>query len=557
MKWGHVAVGTFLMAWLTGGAAANAAGVAVPSTVEPGHQVTPSPPPPQSDFDFTIDQPRGSKDTRSLSQLKFHVVDIVVDGADTLPPREIKIFTAPLIGETVTLGALSKVAESIEAYYHAKGYLLSRAFVPAQRTRDGIFHIRVIEGRIAAVTVTGARPGTREQAEHLMAPVIGQTPLESDTIERGLLLTNDLPGVTASGTLEPGAVDKTSNLNVVVKQPLVQGSVGADNRTSMYAGPWETNGTVNINSLFHQGEQISLYGGFTLPRPLGSITSGGRFTLPFGDGWTTTSGIDYGHGQPGYSIDRLRIRTDSLQMSQTLDYAYIRQRAVNLTFDGGVAWHMANTDALSAEVSRDRWTTLSAGVRWSEAGHWFGGTTSGTADLVQGLPIFASDRGDPLLSRVGAEPTGTKATATVERLQPIKGPVSLYAAASGQIAFSKLLSGEQFSLGGTQFGRGFDPSVASGDNGAALTLEARYDFGSYGHYLQNTELYLFNDAGIVSNILNTPGYPLKIDSIGIGTRVSGQQGWNGNLELDDVVDGPNDSRGGHGVRLFAGVNKTF
>ncbi len=558
--WKRLAVGTCLTAYMGLSVPALAAGVTIPETVLPGRNPSALPVVPESNFDFSIDQPRGAKDQRALSTLQFQVTQIVVDDAVTLPKSEIEALTKPLIGKSASLGDLSKVAEAIENAYHDKGYLLTRALVPAQKTKDGVFHIKVIEGRVAAAVVTGARPGTKEAIETLAIPLIGQNPTENATIERTLLLVNDLPGVVAAGTLEPGAADKTSNLTVAVTQPLWAASASTDNRGSKYSGPYQENLSLSLNSLAGLGEQTVVYGTFTMPTITGSDSVGSKTTVPFGDGWSAASQIDYAKGAPGYSLAGLAIRTTSLSLGPTVNYAVVRSRAWNLSLSNSLTWHDSKTDAIGKSISRDRWSTMGLTATWSENGLLWGGTTSGTFGVSQGLPVFSSEDGNGSLARVGSQPTATKLTFTTQRTQPLTGPVSLFVATTGQYAFRKLMSGEEFGVGGTQFGRGLDSSVVSGDHGAAVTVEVRYDLDSFGPltpYIQAVQLFVFNDGGVVTTIDKTSGYPSKIDTIGLGARVAGVSGWSGNFDVDDVRVGPADSRGGHGVRFFAGVSRAF
>jgi len=559
--WKCVAVGACVSGYLGASAVALAAGVVVPETVQPGRSNAAPAPVPQSTFDFTIDQPRGTKDTRALSTLKFTVSSIVVDGAVTLDKDEVEAITQPLIGKSVTLADLSKAAEDIENAYHAKGYLLTRALVPAQKTHDGVFHIKVIEGSIAAVVVSGARAGSQQAIETLAAPMLAQHPLQNPAIERSLLLANDLPGVVAAGTLEPGAAEGTSTLNVAVQEPLMQGSASIDNRTSVYSGPWEDNASVSFNSPFHYGEQVTVYGSDTLPRITGSASAGSHVVVPFGDGWSATSAVDYSYGAPGYSLSHLAIRTTSLSGGETVSYAYLRSRALNLSFSGGLTWHESNTSALGAALSADRWTTLVGTATWSENGHFMNGATSGTVGVSQGMPIGASALNNGNLSRVGANPLATKFTATAQRTQPLTGPYSLMVGFESQYALTKVMAGEEFGLGGSTFGRGFDPSVISADNGIGTTVELRYDIDSFDEttakLLQSVQLFVFNDWGGVNTAGTESGYPSKIESAGLGARINGVQGWSGTVDVDDVLVGPADSRGGRGVRVFAGVSKAF
>jgi hemolysin activation/secretion protein len=115
---------------------------------------------------------------------------------------------------------------AIEAEYRRNGYILVRAFVPPQRVADGIFTINVVEGFIANVAVEGGDEGTRQRIRGYVQPALDAKPLPILTIEQGLLLANDLPGVIASGLLRPSLdTPGASDLTVSVTQsPLTAAS---------------------------------------------------------------------------------------------------------------------------------------------------------------------------------------------------------------------------------------------------------------------------------------------------------------------------------------------
>ena len=87
--------------------------------------------------------------------------------------------------------------------YREPGYILVRAYVPPQRVRDGVFTINVVEGKIAHVTVEGGTPATQDQVKAYLRPSLDRSPMPLAAMERSLLLSNDLPGVVASGVLKP------------------------------------------------------------------------------------------------------------------------------------------------------------------------------------------------------------------------------------------------------------------------------------------------------------------------------------------------------------------
>jgi hemolysin activation/secretion protein len=112
--------------------------------------------------------------------------------------------------------------------------------------------------------------------------------------------------------------------------------------------------------------------------------------------------------------------------------------------------------------------------------------------------LGASERGDDQLSRPRGHADFTKGTLDASRLQVIDGPWSVLVSANGQKSASTLLSGEEFSVGGARFGRGYDPSEITGSNGAAGALELRYDgrIPDLGVDLAY-QLYGFGDFGVV------------------------------------------------------------
>ena len=114
-----------------------------------------------------------------------------------------------------------------------------RAYVPPQRVSDGVFTIRVVEGYVAALSVQGGSPSVQARIRGYLAPALASHPLRLGLIERGLLLANDLGGVTAGGVLRPSAsVPGAADLIVTVEQPRVTGGISIDNRGSHFSGLW-------------------------------------------------------------------------------------------------------------------------------------------------------------------------------------------------------------------------------------------------------------------------------------------------------------------------------
>ena len=154
--------------------------------------------------------------------------------------------------------------------------------------------------------------------------------------------------------------------------------------------------------------------------------------------------------------------------------------------------------------------------------------------LSQGLNLLGeTETGIPNLSRAKGHSDFTRLTANVGRLQPLSDDVRLYVATEGQYAWSTLLSSEQFGFGGPQFGRAFDPSELTGDDGIAGMAELRLTLPSEIPRL-NTELFCFIDAGRVWNYGDDK--PICASSTGFGIRGSYGEGLSGSLIIAEPIN---------------------
>ena len=71
------------------------------------------------------------------------------------------------------------------------------------------------------------------------------------------------------------------------------------------------------------------------------------------------------------------------------------------------------------------------------------------------------------------------------------------ASAMGQLTNDRLLSSEKFSIGGSQFGRGYDFSEITGETGVAFSIEPRYWWNVNSVSLSGISVYGFKDWGVV------------------------------------------------------------
>ena len=223
------------------------------------------------------------------------------------------------------------------------------------------------------------------------------------------------------------------------------------------------------------------------------------------------------------------------------------------------------SDLLGDRLSRDRLRVLRANANYDFVDRYRGVSLVGL-ELSQGLNIFgARGANEANTSREDGKAKFTKISLSGQRLQALPGKLNVRVSIAGQYAFDPLLSTEEIGLGGTAFGRAFDPSELTGDHGLAgrLELTAPSSWANslwLGEYLQ-IQPYVYFDAGTVWNENKAQdsddGSRATLRSLGTGLRFDLTQRLSGELELAKPLDRRPASEGTKDGRTFFRVLARF
>ncbi len=118
----------------------------------------------------------------------------------------------------MTLEVVYDIAKRITAKYGADGYVLSRAIVPPQELTPGgaTIRIQVIEGYVSKVEWPREKLARyRDFFSDYTAKIVADRPTNIRTLERYLLLANDLPGLKFTTTLQPSKTEQGAAVLVV------------------------------------------------------------------------------------------------------------------------------------------------------------------------------------------------------------------------------------------------------------------------------------------------------------------------------------------------------
>jgi len=555
-------------------------GQSLPASIDPNRLSdqfrTPAPQGPAVEFDVPAPPPEATPPANA-DKVRFVLSQVTIDGAVALPAAGFAGLYAGRIGQTVTLAELYQWADAITKAYREAGYVLSRAVVPAQKISGGAVHIAVVEGFIDQVIVQGdTSPALVAYGEKLRQ----SRPLKADDLERYLLLANELAGLSVRSVLEPSpTVPGASTLTLVATEKTVDATVELDNRGTRYVGSWQGYTSVGFNDVLGLNERTAFrYATTSDPRELAYLEVSESAPID-DDGTSLLAILNRTRAAPGYTLADLGTHTTGEGILVGVKHEFIRQRSEDLTLGLNFDYRDGTTllkDTLPdrAPSSDDKIRALRLNGTYDVADRW-GGQNQLNFELSHGLPIFdASPFAQANASRLYGDPAFTKLVVGAARTTPLGGDFALLAAAQGQTAFgSALLSGEQFGLGGAAFGRGYDPSEVTGDDGIAGKLELQYTPNLELGHLRYTQFYAFYDVGeAVTEHAAVPGGAVKglpgdgqttgsLASAGFGTRLALFENYTSNIELAKPLTRELAADRGHGDakswHLFFSLTASF
>jgi hemolysin activation/secretion protein len=207
--------------------------------------------------DITIEDNRKLKDGGAGPS--FFVRKILIRGNTLIDDEDLASLVELNGGTEMTLGILGLYANEITGFYNSKGYILTRAYVPAQEIKDGIVVIKVSEGRIGKIrTLKTKRVASKDILKRIWRVKEGEVLKESD-LERSLLELNDVLGIDSKSILKPGSFPGSSDLMIQIEESLpVAFSFDADNFGSTFTGRIRYGVSASIGNLLTFSDQFSV-----------------------------------------------------------------------------------------------------------------------------------------------------------------------------------------------------------------------------------------------------------------------------------------------------------
>ena len=427
---------------------------------------------------------------RALSPLQpggpaIKLRSITFEGASIfLSGEELAEAVAPYKGKKVTLADLQQMIAAINALYAAKGASTAIATLPPQDVKDGVIKVKLTEGRLDKLQVTG---NDRTETSFILGRIVAPSGevLDVPRLSRDVTWFNRTHDTQVRASLQPGANFGLTDVNLAVTEaPVNTLQVFTDNQGVDSVGRLQYGTYYKRSGLLGLDDRLTLYATKSVEAQ-GNLNGNIAYNLPF-----NTSG-----GRVGVSYTQGRTRVIHGAYAALKSEGESRTAAINLSqpFWVDEQWLVQGNLASSYGVSESR---------LKEA------KTADTGTAKQTLGLAATRFGEdysinltPTLNiattRALASPTQTVAIGNVSASGFMKLPagLSLSSLGNGQFTSARPLAGDLlFQAGGPTTVRGYPSNAAAGYSGYYANLELHWNVAEA---IAGLDVYGFLDRGEV------------------------------------------------------------
>jgi hemolysin activation/secretion protein len=414
--------------------------------------------------------------------LKVRISQFNFSGNTLFTDEQLREVVQDFVGKELDFEGLNDAATKVRAYHRERGYFLAQAYLPQQAIRGGVVEIAIVEGRVGQVELL-RRPATRI-AEWLLAGILDAHLRTGDIItetslEKPLLLINDLPTAAVTSEIRPSQTVGAADLRVNVDQGvgLVNGFFDFDNYGARSTGEYRYGASVNVNNPLTIGDQLSVRG-FVTEEDM--YFARAAYLVPAGFWGTRLGGsVSKFYYKLGEDFAALLAHGEGLVKSVYLFHPVYRTRNTNAIFQFAYEDKRLYDRVDSLGTIEDRFIdSIKTGFVGDFRDAFLGG----------GLNAFSLTytHGDlkiapTTLAESDAGPTGLKTAGTFRkwnvdfrRLNRLTEQASVLIGLTHQKASKNLASAEKMSLGGPNGVRAYPVGEATGDTGMLIQGEARY-----------------------------------------------------------------------------------
>ena len=399
------------------------------------------------------------------AQVRFVPKEIRLDPpSEILPATELKALADPYVGKEASLAELQTLVAKINELYKARGIVTARAIIPPQEVTSGVFTIRLVEGRLGKVLISG----NETTNESYVLERVDATPdklMDLSALQESLVQFNRTNDAQLRAELKPGQTFGKTDVAIAVMEPDQHVfRIGLDNGGSEVTG--ETRLGVSYTNQSLTGRRDSLTLGTMLAEGLKSASvdygmpvsrSGGRLNVTVNRDDTALkngpfASLDITGKSTAYALALRQPVAHDLQ-SQTLVLAGLRRRDVkNHISDVFLSGTKTDDVQLGLEYQRS-----------DERNQWVA-----SYSVFSGKATSSSATGD-VKSNFSVGRGSLRHSYALDGGWAVRSSLSFQHTGSGELP-----TGDYFFLGGEGSVRGYPVGALSGDKGLVASIELQH-----------------------------------------------------------------------------------
>ncbi len=464
-------------------------------------------------------------------------------GDKLISAQELNTIVEPYKNKELNIKDIMNITKLITKKYQDSGYIVASAYIAPKSYKDGVLTISTICGTYGGVKLSNSSLVSDSTINAIFNSNKGEY-ITSASLERSVLLTSDLAGVTVENTdLTAGAKTGESDLVVTTKAaPRFDGYATFDNYGSVYTGLYEYAIGANANSPLGIGDKLSVTGMLTTGG--GSKNGSVNYGAPImSNGLNLSAGYYQNQYALGNDYAALNSVGTTSAVQANLSYPVIRSKLENLNISANPQMQLLGAKQLGENTQKRAGLAV------------FGANYSKQADI--GLPVSFStnssytlgnltfkDSNDAGLDMATTQTSGTfsKISTSTTAAIALTDALSFKNVFNAQYALAKKnLDGSQaITIGGAYAVRAFPTTQESSSNGYVYTAELGYQLPAIQNYTHNLSAFYDVGRAYMSNNNSPSGYiPFNaqiLQDVGIGYSMY-YKGLFAKVQLAQVVGG--------------------
>jgi hemolysin activation/secretion protein len=422
-------------------------------------------------------------------------------GNTLITDEQLNALVKPWLVNQITFNELKVITSEIQNFYQ-KNHRIALVSTPPQEIVDGIVLIEIVEGKLGALVVEPLEGDQKLRISIERAKLYfsnssdGSQYINTEPLERGLVLLNDLPGVKATGEFGLGKNPGESNYYVKLSdEPLFNGQAALSNYGSASTGVGQAIVNLSINNPSGIGDQVTIDAISSTGSTYGQMS----YSLPVGySGWRVGAQTSYLTYQTLQDWSSTRSSGTAKNLGLNLAYPLQREGGNNSNVRFAVESKGYSNEQLSSNISDYESSLISAGIN--------GNIIDSISSIIRYSATVSV--GNLVINNASQAMQDASGATTAGSYQKINFMLSRYTElsilpktawlinATGQLANKNLNSSEQIYMGGAYGVRAYPVSQGGASQGFILNNELQHQIDT------NWQIGVFADLGFVQQYVN-------------------------------------------------------